>query len=143
MPETPYGNHRQPIEGCGGRRAMRLVEQGSGPEKGEPRFALLKTQRHWPPRTCGMPPIPSCARRSFLSMSTLITCTFFTSSSPMMRTRRFPPKSAIKMLMQLHQAWKAFFLATAPYGDHPEKFVGRPKLPKYKHKEHRAQPVGL
>jgi putative transposase len=45
-----------------------------------------------------------------------------------------PRKVSNQVLLQLHTAWIAFFAATAEYAQHPEKFVGRPKLPKYKHK---------
>jgi putative transposase len=45
-----------------------------------------------------------------------------------------PRKVSNQVLWQLHTAWKSFFAATAEYAEHPEKFVGRPKLPKYKHK---------
>jgi putative transposase len=38
------------------------------------------------------------------------------------------------VLIQLHQAWVGFFQAMAEWREHPEKFVGRPQLPKYKHK---------
>ena len=49
--------------------------------------------------------------------------------------KALPAKVSNQVLIQLHTAWKTFFEATAEYGEHPEKFVGRPKLPKYKHKE--------
>jgi putative transposase len=45
-----------------------------------------------------------------------------------------PRKVSNQVLLQLHTAWQAFFAATAEYAKHPEKFGGRPKLPKYKHK---------
>lgn len=45
-----------------------------------------------------------------------------------------PRKVSNQVLLQLHGSWKSFFEATAEYAEHPEKFVGRPKLPKYKHK---------
>ena len=40
------------------------------------------------------------------------------------------------MLIQLHKAWVSFFEAMKQWREHPEKFLGRPKLPTYKHKEH-------
>ena len=46
-----------------------------------------------------------------------------------------PRKVSNQVLIQLHQAWKAFFEAMDEWREHPEKFLGRPKLPKYKHKE--------
>ncbi len=45
-----------------------------------------------------------------------------------------PRKVSNQVLIQLHKAWKAFFEALEQWQEHPEKFVGRPKLPKYKHK---------
>src|SRR5260221_13449875 len=45
-----------------------------------------------------------------------------------------PRKVSKQVLIQLHDAWKSFFEALAEWREHPEKFLGRPKLPKYKHK---------
>ncbi len=45
-----------------------------------------------------------------------------------------PRKVGNQVLIQLHQAWVAFFAAMDEWRKHPEKFLGRPKLPKYKHK---------
>jgi putative transposase len=45
-----------------------------------------------------------------------------------------PRKVSNQVLIQLHKAWVAFFEAMAEWREHPEKFVGRPQLPKYKHK---------
>jgi len=45
-----------------------------------------------------------------------------------------PRKVGNQVLIQLHQAWVAFFEAMDEWREHPEKFLGRPKLPKYKHK---------
>src|SRR6266851_6431110 len=45
-----------------------------------------------------------------------------------------PRKVGNQVLIQLHTAWKAFFEAMAEFREHPEKFLGRPQLPKYKHK---------
>lgn len=45
-----------------------------------------------------------------------------------------PRKISNQVLIQLHKAWKAFFEAREEWKEHPEKFLGRPKLPKYKHK---------
>ncbi len=45
-----------------------------------------------------------------------------------------PRKVSNQVLIQLHTAWKAFFAALEQWQEHPEKFVGRPKLPKYKPK---------
>ncbi len=45
-----------------------------------------------------------------------------------------PAKVSNQVLIQLHKAWVAFFEAMQEWREHPEKFLGRPKLPKYKHK---------
>jgi putative transposase len=45
-----------------------------------------------------------------------------------------PAKVANQVLLQLHEAWKAFFEAMEVYREHPERFGGRPGLPKYLHK---------
>jgi len=48
--------------------------------------------------------------------------------------KALPAKVSNQVLIQLHKAWVAFFEAIAQWRGHPEKFLGRPKLPKYKHK---------
>ena len=45
-----------------------------------------------------------------------------------------PRKVSNQVLIQLHQAWEAFFEAMQVWREHPEQFTGRPKLPRYKHK---------
>lgn len=45
-----------------------------------------------------------------------------------------PRKVSQQVLMQLDRDWRSFFAAYAEWEEHPEKFLGRPKLPKYKHK---------
>jgi len=40
-------------------------------------------------------------------------------------------------LQVLDRNWKSFFEATKDYKQHPEKYLGRPKLPKYKKKDGR------
>jgi putative transposase len=48
--------------------------------------------------------------------------------------KALPAKVAQKVLDQLDQAWQNFFDARAAYNEDPSKFIGRPRLPKYKHK---------
>jgi hypothetical protein len=48
--------------------------------------------------------------------------------------KALPAKVANQVLLQLHQAWTAFFEAMQVYREIPEKFQGRPGLPKYLHK---------
>ncbi|HEY7347337.1 MAG TPA: transposase [Ktedonobacterales bacterium] len=45
-----------------------------------------------------------------------------------------PCKVSNDILRQLDKNWRAFFAACEAYRADPNKFVGRPKLPKYKHK---------
>ena len=45
-----------------------------------------------------------------------------------------PAKVAQWVLKGLVKNWKAFFEAQATYAEYPSKFLGRPRLPKYKHK---------
>src|SRR5574341_980644 len=45
-----------------------------------------------------------------------------------------PRKVSQQVLMQLDRAWRGFFTAHSEWEQHPEKFPGRPELPRYKHK---------
>jgi putative transposase len=45
-----------------------------------------------------------------------------------------PAKVAQQVLKLLDKNWQAFFKAIAAWREHPEQFLGRPKLPKYKDK---------
>ena len=49
--------------------------------------------------------------------------------------RALPSKVSQQVLIQLCRNWKAHFAAIREYGKHPERFLGKPKLPRYKHKE--------
>ena len=112
---------------------MRLVEQHRI-EKGDPRFALLDaaalaSKNLWNAANY-------LVRQSFIFEHVYLdTVHVFHLIKSHDAYKALPAKVSNQVLMQLHQAWKAFFAATAEYGEHPEKFVGRPKLPKYKHKE--------
>jgi IS605 OrfB family transposase len=46
-----------------------------------------------------------------------------------------PAKVSQQILMVLDRNWKSFLAANQAYKEHPERFLGRPKLPKYKRKE--------
>src|SRR6266568_954437 len=48
--------------------------------------------------------------------------------------KALPAKVAQQVLIQLDKAWKSYFEACEEYEQHPEKFLGHPRLPKYKHK---------
>lgn len=46
-----------------------------------------------------------------------------------------PAKVSQQILMVLDRNWRSFFEANGAYQEQPDKFKGRPKLPKYKKKE--------
>ncbi len=46
-----------------------------------------------------------------------------------------PRKASQQVLMQVDHDWQSFFCAMIEWKAHPEKFRGRPRLPKYKNKE--------
>ncbi len=48
--------------------------------------------------------------------------------------KALPAKVSQQVLMQLHHDWDAFLKARDAYNEDPSKFLGRPKLPGYKHK---------
>jgi putative transposase len=49
--------------------------------------------------------------------------------------KALPAKVSQQVLMQLDRDWTAFFAALKVYKQDPSKFLGRPRLPKYKHKQ--------
>lgn len=51
--------------------------------------------------------------------------------------RALPAKVAQQTLRNLEQNWRSFFAGLKEYKLHPEKFLGKPKLPKYKDKDGR------
>jgi putative transposase len=48
--------------------------------------------------------------------------------------KALPAKVSQQVLKQLDEAWKSYFEACQAYQEDPSKFLGHPKLPKYKHK---------
>lgn len=46
-------------------------------------------------------------------------------------------QSAQKTIQLVGKAWKSFFNASKDYSKHPEKYLGRPKIPKYLNKDGR------
>lgn len=48
--------------------------------------------------------------------------------------KALPAKVAQQVLKQLHTAWVSYFEQCEAYRENPSKFLGHPKLPKYKHK---------
>jgi len=49
--------------------------------------------------------------------------------------KALPAKVSQQILMVLDRNWISFFEALKAYKEDPSKFLGRPKLPKYKHKQ--------
>ena len=48
--------------------------------------------------------------------------------------RALPAQTAQQILRLIEKDWKSFFKANQQFKKHPEKFTGKPNLPKYKHK---------
>lgn len=48
--------------------------------------------------------------------------------------KALPAKVSQQILLVLDRNWKSFFEARKAYEEDPSKFLGRPRLPKYKHK---------
>jgi IS605 OrfB family transposase len=48
--------------------------------------------------------------------------------------KTLPAKVAQQVLKQLHEAWASYFEACTAYRENPSRFLGHPKLPKYKDK---------
>src|SRR5438270_4374588 len=48
--------------------------------------------------------------------------------------KALPAKVSQQVLMQLAHDWDSFFKARDAYNEDPSKFLGRPKIPGYKHK---------
>jgi putative transposase len=49
--------------------------------------------------------------------------------------KALPAKVSNLVLDQLHKNWKSYFAAVKAYNEDPSKFLGHPKLPKYKDKQ--------
>jgi putative transposase len=111
---------------------MRLVEQHII-EKGDPRFKQLDQAAF-------------ASKNLYNAANYLVRQSFIFQSVYMNNVQVFqqiksheayvslPRKVSNQVLIQLDNAWKAFFEAMKEWRAHPEKFSGRPKLPGYKHK---------
>lgn len=74
-------------------------------------------------------------RQSFVFQHTYLdTTTIFHRIKHTDAYQALPAKVANQVLVQVHEAWQAFFKAMEVYRAHPERFRGRPGLPKYLHK---------
>src|SRR2546425_5476992 len=49
--------------------------------------------------------------------------------------KALPAKVSQQVLLLLHKNWTAFFEGLEAYKENPTTFTGRPRLPKYKHKQ--------
>ncbi len=76
-------------------------------------------------------------RQSFIFQHTYLNNTaIFHQVKQTEAYKALPAKVANQVLLQLHGAWTAFFEAMEEYREHPQRFLGRPGLPKYLHKTH-------
>src|SRR5216684_4518472 len=111
---------------------MRLVEQHSI-KKGDPRYekidkAAFASKNLWNAANY-------VVRQSFIHEGIYLdNVKVFQRVKSHEAYQALPRKVGNQVLIQLHQAWVAFFAAMDEWREHPEKFLGRPKLPKYKHK---------
>src|SRR6266567_5669511 len=76
--------------------------------------------------------------RRHLQQRTYITLLCMRCDSPTSKHseayRALPRKVSNDVLRQLDKSWRSFRAAMKEWYEHPEKFLGRPQLPKYKHK---------
>ncbi len=111
---------------------MRVVEQHII-RKGDPRYSKLDeaafaSKNLWNAANY-------LVRQSFIFQDTYLNnVEIFHQIKSHEAYQALPRKVSNQVLIQLHQAWKSFFEALAEWREHPEKFLGRPKLPKYKPK---------
>lgn len=50
--------------------------------------------------------------------------------------RYLPTKVSKQIVRRVAEAWKGWLTALKDWSKHPEKYLGKPKIPGYKHKEH-------
>jgi len=75
-------------------------------------------------------------RQSFIWQGKFISYETLASEIKESEPYRFlPSKVAQQTLRRLDESWRSFFAAIAEWKENPSKFLGRPKLPKYKDKE--------
>ncbi len=58
----------------------------------------------------------------------------FFKQADLLPDQQLPSKVVQQVLRQLDHDWRSFFAAQAEWEAQPEKFSGRPRLPRYKHK---------
>ena len=50
--------------------------------------------------------------------------------------RYLPTKVSKQIVRRVAETWKGWLAALKDWSKHPEKYLGKPKIPGYKHKEH-------
>ena len=81
-------------------------------------------------------------RQYFFTNNTLIPK--FTLQSMLQPTEAYkalPAKTSQQIIHQVYQTMVSFLKATKDFNTHPEKYKGKPKLPKYKDKQHGRYPI--
>lgn len=81
-----------------------------------------------------------CLRQSFIKTGKLPNEFEFTKKLAKRNQtdyRNLPAQSSQQVIKLLYKNWKSFFKAIKDYKKNPEKYLGRPKLPKYKKKDGR------
>jgi len=77
-------------------------------------------------------------RQAYIKDHTVISYTVLdTLMQPTEQYRALPAKVAQWVLKQVCLAWSSYFAACRAWEEHPEKFLGHPKLPKYLPKQGR------
>src|SRR6266700_4884869 len=110
---------------------MKLVEQHVI-EKGDPRYTRIDKAAFASKNLWNL--ANYYVRQSFIFEHTYLNNTavyHLVKSSDAYKA--LPRKVSNQVLIQLDAAWTAFFEEVEAYREHPERFTGRPKLPKYKH----------
>jgi putative transposase len=111
---------------------MRLVEQHII-KKDDPRFNKIDEMAFASKNLWNL--ANYCVRQSFIFQGTYLnTAALYSQLKATAAYKALPAKVSNQVLVQLDKAWTAFFEAMQAWREHPEKFTGRPNLPKYKPK---------
>src|SRR5258707_8733957 len=111
---------------------MRLVEQHII-KKDDPRFNKIDEMAFASKNLWNL--ANYCVRQSFIFQGTYLNnAALYSQLKATDAYKALPAKVSNQVLVQLDKAWTAFFEAMQAWRDHPEKFTGRPNLPKYKPK---------
>src|SRR5258707_2742902 len=111
---------------------MQLVEQHVI-KRNDPRFAVIdaaafKSKNHYNAALYE-------ARQSYIHKEKYLNYNEMDKHmQPHEAYKALPAKVSQQVLKQLHEVWTSYFEACAAYRENPEKFLGHPKIPKYKHK---------